>query len=181
MTDRTACLVVLLRAVNLGSHNKLPMPRLRELLTDLGARDVVTYLQSGQAVVGLAARQVPTFAERVHRAIEADLGLDIAVFTRTRDELAAVVADNPYPHLVETPKRLHVAFLAADPDPEVVQQVGRRHGDDEFTVGDRTLYLAYSANSRDSPLVGALRRLSVVTTARNWTTVTTLADLAARR
>jgi uncharacterized protein (DUF1697 family) len=173
-------LVVLLRAVNLGSHNKVPMAAFRELLTGLGGRDVVTYLQSGQAVVDLDDDQAAGFGDRVHDALAEHLGLQIDVLTRTGPEVAAVAAANPYPHLVETPKLLHAVFLDPDPDPELVESIGRRHGDDEFTVGDRVLYLAYSVNSRDSPLAGPLRRLPGISTARNWTTVVALADLVAR-
>lgn len=170
-------LVVLLRAVNLGAHNKVPMATFREVLTGLGGRDVVTYLQSGQAVVEVDDVQVAGFPDRVHDALADQLGLDIDVLTRTGAELSAVAAANPYPHLVATPKLLHAAFLDRTPEPDLVASIGRRHGEDEFTVGDRVLYLAFTVNSRDSPLVGPLRRLGVISTARNWTTVLALADL----
>ena len=173
-----ATVVVLLRAVNLGTHNRLPMARLREILTDLGAREVRTHLASGQAVVRVDATAVGGLADTVHDALAQHLHLDIAVLTRTPAELAAVIADNPYPQLVDTPKRLHVVFLDATPDPALVDRVGRRHDPDEFTVGDRVLYLAYAGTSRDSPLGAVLRRLGGVQTARNWTTVTALATLA---
>jgi len=42
--------VVLLRAINVGGRNKIPMAELRELLTKLGFSDVVTYIQSGNVV-----------------------------------------------------------------------------------------------------------------------------------
>jgi uncharacterized protein (DUF1697 family) len=174
-------LVVLLRAVNLGSHNKVPMAAFRELLTALGGRDVVTYLQSGQAVVDVDDDRAAGFDDQVHDALADRFGLQIDVLTRTGAEMAAVAAANPYPHLAATPKLLHAVFLEYDPDPDLVESIGRRHGDDEFTVGDRVLYIAYSVNSRDSPLAGPLRRLPAgIATARNWTTVLALAELVAR-
>ncbi len=181
MTNTATCVVVLLRAVNLGSTNKVPMASFRDLLAGLGAREVVTYLQSGQAVVDLHPGRVPGFAERVHDAIADELGLDLTVVTRTAEELAAVAAANPFPHLVATPKRLHVSFLDGDPDPNRVEAIGQRHGDDEFAVGDRVLYLAFAGSSRDSPLNSRLGRLGVVGTARNWTTVTKLVEISAGR
>ena len=51
--------VALLRAVNLGSHKKIAMPALRELLADLGYADVETYLQSGNAVLTAPATTPP--------------------------------------------------------------------------------------------------------------------------
>ena len=170
----TRC-AVLLRGVNVGRANRIAMADFRSVLEELGCRDVVTYLQSGNAVV-----EAPPdgLAQRVERALRERLGLDVRVLVRTGNELAAVVAANPFPELVPEPKRLHVAFLEGQPDEAVVRGIGLRHGDDEFRVGDRVLYLAYAGGTQNSALEKPLRRLAGVSTDRNWTTVTRLASLA---
>lgn len=170
--------MVLLRGINVGGANRVPMADLRSLLVDLGAGNVVTYLQSGQAVVDADPEGL---ADRVEAALADRFGRTIRVLTRTAAEVDAVVAGNPYPHLVDTPKRLHVVFLERDPDPAEVERVGgTRHGTDEFTVADRALYLAYESLSNDSPAAKAVARLKSTgtQTARNWTTVLTLQKLA---
>jgi uncharacterized protein (DUF1697 family) len=178
--NRGTRLVVLLRGINVGGRNRIPMAELRTLLTELGASSVATHLQSGQAVLDVADDEVGGFAGRVHEQIQRRLGLDIDVLVRTREELAAIVAANPYPRLESTPKRLHVSFLDRTPDPETVAAAGTAHGGDEFAVGDRVLYLAFSGSSHDSPLLPVLRRLGGVQTARNWTTVTAVMGLCDR-
>ncbi|HVA59393.1 MAG TPA: DUF1697 domain-containing protein [Mycobacteriales bacterium] len=170
----SAC-AVLLRGINVGRHNRLSMGELRSVLEAVGARAVGTYLQSGNAVVeaepnGLAAR--------IEDELRRRLGLEVRVLVRTAAELGAVVKANPFPGRVATPKQLHVAFLEAPAPAEVVRAVGTTHGADEYAVGDRVLYLSFAATSHDSPLNEALRRLGVVMTARNWTTVTRLLELA---
>lgn len=174
-------LVVLLRAINLGPTNKVPMAHLREVLAALGGRDVVTHLQSGQAIVDLPGRAAAGFAGRVHDALEASLGLSIDVMTRTAPELAAVVDANPFPHLTSEPKRLHAVFLDTTPDPEQVAAVGSTAGGDEFVVGDRVLYAAFTGSTHDSPLQARIRRLGGVQTARNWATVTALHERCQQR
>lgn len=172
-------IVLLLRAVNLGSHNRVPMPVFRDLLTGLGARGVVTYLASGQAVADIDGPH-DTFVERVHKAILDRLGLDLDVFSRTPAELADIVRANPFPHLANTPKQLHVAFLDTPVDTARIEAIGRHHGRDELAVGDRAVYLAYAATMHNSPLGAAMRRLGGRQTSRNWTTVTKLLELATR-
>lgn len=172
-------IVLLLRAVNLGPHNRVPMPVFRDLLTGLGARDVVTYLASGQAVADIDEPH-ENFVERVHKGILDQLGLDIDVFSRTPAELADIVRANPFPHLANTPRQLHVAFLDAPVDTARIGAIGRHHGQDELAVGDRAVYLVYTGTMHDSPLGTAMRRLGGRQTARNWTTVTKLAELSAR-
>jgi len=97
---------------------------------------------------------------------------------RTASELADVVAANPFPQRVATPKLLHVAFYDRQPEASVIDEVGADHGNDQLVLGDRVLYLSYAGTSHDSQLVAALRRIGGVSTARNWTTVTKLLTLA---
>ncbi len=172
--------IVLLRAVNLGSHNKVPMPAFRDLLADLGGRNVVSYVASGQAVADIDGDHA-TFGATVHDGIRDRFGLDIDVFTRTPADLRDLATANPFPELVATPKQLHVAFLDTTPDAARIAEIGTRHGDDELAVGDRALYLAYARSSHDSPLVKALRRLGGRQTSRNWATVAKLVELSAGR
>jgi len=174
----TTC-IVLLRGINVGKNNRLKMEDFRTAVEAAGGRNVLTLLASGQAV---AKVQEPfsenAFAEQVGRELRDRFGLSVAAAVRTGEHLAQVIEANPYPHLVATPKQLHVVFLDVAPDPETVTLIGTRHGDDEFAVGDRVLYLAFSRQSHDSPLVGALRALNGgAGTARNWATITKLDTL----
>lgn len=172
----TRC-AVLLRGINVGRNNRLSMPDFRAALDGLGCHDVSTYLQSGNALV----RAEPAgLAARVEQALRDSTHLDVRVVVRTADELADVVTGNPFPDRVDQPKRLHVVFLGAQPTRQELNGLGSRHGSDELAVGDRALYLAYAGDSHRSPLEKALRRLDVVQTARNWTTVTALLELARR-
>ena len=57
-------LVVLLRAINVGGRNKIPMADLRELLAELEFANIATYIQSGNVVCssdkepGVAAMEI---------------------------------------------------------------------------------------------------------------------------
>jgi uncharacterized protein (DUF1697 family) len=169
-------LIVLLRGVNVGKHNRISMPAFRGVLEAVGCTEVQTYVQSGNAVVACNGS-----ADRLAAAVRAELtaaaGLDVLVMVRTGAELAAVVEANPFAGEAYDPKLLHVAFLTGPPDPERLAAVD--HGallPDRMAVGDRALYLCYATRSQNSPL--AKVRLGVEATARNWTTVTALRDLA---
>lgn len=166
---------VLLRGVNVGGHRRLPMADLRRALEALGYTDVKTYLQSGNAVV-TAPDDDPA---RVAGRIEKQLGIGSDVLVRTGPELAAVIAGNPFPDAVANPKLLHVAFLAAQPDPARVAALDpAKYAPDEFRLGDRVVYLRFAVSSGRSKLaVDALARFGVVATARNWNTVVALASL----
>jgi uncharacterized protein (DUF1697 family) len=168
---------LLLRAVNVGGHGKLPMADLRRVLEGLGHRDVQTYLQSGNAT--LDADLAPgDLARQVENALHEQLGLRTEVIVRTGGELAAVLDANPFPDALANPSWLLVTFLR-DPLPaDVVQRLDPdAWRPDRFAVLGREVYQAYAAGSgRSRMATGLLRGLPVVGTARNWNTVVALAE-----
>jgi uncharacterized protein (DUF1697 family) len=169
----------LLRGINIGSHKRLAMPALREVVESLGHTDVETYLQSGNVVFTRRGRADPGPA--LEAAIEKATGLDVAVVTRTGDELARVVEANPYP--VSDPTKVVVGFLA-----DAVELADLELGDlsgylpDELTVTGREVYVSVPNGQGRSKLMEALvkRRLRTTLTVRNWRTVTALAEMTGR-
>ena len=107
--------IVLLRGINLPRHKRISMPELRAALEDAGFDDVKTYVQSGNVV--LSSRASPkTVAQKVGTLIADRFGLDVDVVVRTRDELADVVARDPFGKVASEPKRYQVTFLASKLD-----------------------------------------------------------------
>jgi uncharacterized protein (DUF1697 family) len=172
--------IVLLRGINLGSRNRIAMPALREALTDAGFEDVETYLQSGNVVLSSDASQEQV-ARKCERQIAERFGLDIPVVVRTRDELAKVVKRNPLGKVATNPKRYQVSFLAGKLEPEVVRKLAAVAAPSErFVVDGREIYAWHPEGVARSKLWAALagKGLGVTATARNWTTVTKLLELA---
>jgi uncharacterized protein (DUF1697 family) len=156
------------------------MPALREALEEDGFGDVKSYVQSGNVI--LTSRAAPaTVARKVERLIAERLGLDVDVVVRTRDEFAEVVRRNPLGKVAKDPKRYQVSFLDAEPDPEVVRKLkGLAAGGEQLVADGREIYAWHPDGVARSKLWAALagRGLGVTATARNWTTVTKLLELA---
>lgn len=166
--------VLLLRGVNVGGHGRLPMADLRVVLEALGARDVRTYIQSGNAVFRGALD-----AETIAAAIEARAGFRPGAIMLSREALADTIAANPFPEAEQTPKALHLAFLAADPRPAAGALDAAAAADERWHLDNRVAYLHCPSGLGRSKLAGSLERLlGVPVTARNWATITRLAALA---
>ena len=133
--------VALLRAVNLGSHKKLAMPALRELLTGLGYTGVETYLQSGNAVLTAPGATPDEVTGRDRgRASPRDLGLTTEVILRTAAELRAVVDGNPL--TVGDPTKTSVLFLYEPPPPDRLDGVDPgAYAPEEMVAAGREVYL----------------------------------------
>jgi uncharacterized protein (DUF1697 family) len=178
--------VALLRGINVGGHNRVAMSELREVVRSLGHTDVATYIQSGNVVFTSAAADTAAIAAALERAIAASLGVRPAVVVLSRDELAQVVADNPYPEETN-PKYLHAAFTREPIGPDVLatiadaqQRAAGKGSRDEVTAVGRILFLRTPEGLARSELAAQLARASGPlaatgsATMRNWATVTKL-------
>jgi uncharacterized protein (DUF1697 family) len=174
--------VALLRGVNLGSHKKIAMADLRELVAGIGGEGVTTYVQSGN-VVFRSGGERDELRQTIERQIRTRLGHDVTVVLRTSKELERLVAASPFAEREADPTRLHVSFLAAAPEPRRVNELERAQLEpDELRVVRNDVYLHMPNGYGRSRLGNALieKQLRVGATTRNWRTVTKLAELARR-
>ena len=156
------------------------MPALRAALAQAGFDDVRTYVQSGNIVLGSGDR-AGAVTRKVQRVIADEFGLDIAVVTRTRAQLAKVVERNPLARVAKDPKRYQVSFLDAKPPRDVVRRLEEAADENErVVVAGREVYAWHPDTIARSKLWALLagQSLGVTATARNWTTVTKLLELA---
>jgi len=172
--------IALLRGINLGSRRRVAMTDLRDVLTRCGYGDVRTYLQSGNVVL-TSDTSDDRLARELEEQIAANLGVDVQILVRTRDELADVIGRNPLVDVVKDPKRYQVSFLSAEPDPQRVRELAALDvAPEQFVLSGREIYAWHPDGIQRSQLAAALsdRRLGVTATARNWNTVTKLLVLA---
>jgi uncharacterized protein (DUF1697 family) len=164
--------VALLRAINLGSTNKVSMPKLKAAIEGLGFEDVRTYINSGNVVITSAKK--PTTAA-LEQAIASELGVKTTVVLRTAAELKKALAANPFTdadpskvQIIFLPARASVAGLDADPAPP-----------DEYRVKGKEIYCHYPNGQGRSKLAAYLgRTISATGTSRGLKTVTKLLELA---
>ena len=156
------------------------MPQLRAALTDAGFEDVRTYVQSGNGVL-TSSDSAAEAARACERVIEKEFGLKIPVVVRTRAALARVVSRNPLAKVANDPKRYQVSFLEKKPSAELIGKLAAEAAPGERVVADgREIYAWHPEGVARSKLWAALagKGLGVTATARNWTTVTKLLELA---
>ena len=88
--------ICLLRAVNLGNHNKVSMPVLREALSAEGFGAVRTYVQSGNIVLTSRHRSAAAVGDAVAAVVERCAGVRTPVIVRTPAQLDAIAAWDPF-------------------------------------------------------------------------------------
>ena len=159
----------LLRAVNVGGNNKLPMAELKALCEGLGLGRVQTYIASGN-VVFASERSEADIRGAIEAALAARYAKQLGVLVRSAAELGEVAANNPWP---DRPGNRVVAIFIDGP--LALDGVTGQRGE-TIMLGPRAIYVDYHAGMADTRLRIPAAKLG---TARNLNTVTKLAAMTA--
>ena len=167
--------VALLRAINVGGRNKMPMAELRDLLGELKFTNVASYIQSGN-VVCTTSKKPASVASSIKAGIADRFGHDIAVVVRTAAEIEQIIADFPY--LDADPKSSGVVFLADTYDGELDASA---FTPDQCTVAGANVHVNCPTRFAATKLTTAWieKQTGLAGTRRNWATVLKLHQMAA--
>jgi uncharacterized protein (DUF1697 family) len=175
--------VALLRGINVGGKNRVPMAQLKSLLASLGHEDVVTYIQSGNVVFRSPVSDARKVGAAIEKRIAEEFEGPASVLIRTPAELRAVAKRNPFLKAGVDASKLHVVFLDRSPKKSAVADLDpERSPPDEFEVRGSEIYLHLPNGAGRSKLTVDYfeKRLDVRGTARNWRTLTKLISLSQR-
>ncbi len=163
--------VALLRAMNVGGTGKLPMAELAAIARSAGFQRVQTYIASGN-VVFESAEPEEEIKDALEKALAAYAGKHVSVMVRTGEEMAALLAANPFQH--RAPNRTVVIFLDEPPPADALDSVVAPDGE-EVRLGRREIYVHYGeAMARSKLKIPAANN----GTARNINTVTRLVAMS---
>ena len=175
--------VALLRSVNVAGHGRLAMDELRASFEALGYSGVTTYIQTGNVLFSTGSKSETGLATSIEQRLAEDFGDAPAVLIRSVPDLLRVGSASPYAKAGADPRRHHVTFLATRPSKAALDAFALPpSGRDELVVDGKEIYVHTPDGYAETKYTGTFleRRLGVVSTTRNWNTVTKLCALARR-
>ena len=170
--------ISMLRGINVGGQNKIPMPELKRLYEGLNYANVETYIQSGNVVFDGPDRTAAGMAAAIETQIEQQFGSKVAVFVRDAADFRRILDSNPF--LMgrnESPAFLHVTFLYRAPSAAQWSSLKAPDGiSDEFFPGVREVFIFCPNGYGRTKLSNTFfeRKLGMPATTRNWNTVQAL-------
>jgi uncharacterized protein (DUF1697 family) len=174
--------LILLRGINVGGKNKIPMVELKLFLEEQGCTNVTTYIQSGNVILqsNLDAKALnQKIEENVPRKFKLDSSI-IKVLVLTKEELQQIVNNRPT-GFGDQPEKYHsdAIFLIGTKAAQAMPVFSPREGVDKVWPGDGVIYSqrlsAQRTKSRLSKIVGTPAYQSM--TIRNWNTTTKLLEM----
>lgn len=177
--------ILLLRGINVGGKNKVPMADLKKCLEALGFSDVVTYIASGNVI--MRSKEKPAEIQaHIEKALPKKFKLDstlIKILVLTASELKAVVNNKPK-GFGDQPKKYHsdAIFLMDISAKEALSVFSPKEGVDTIWPGNGVIYSQRLSSKRTK---SRLNRIMVSPlyksmTIRNWNTTTKLLEMAMR-
>lgn len=175
--------VILMRGINVGGKNKIPMVELKLFLEEQEFENVATYIQSGNVLLR-SALDAKILSRKIEDALPRRFKLDssiIKILALTRSQLQAVIDNKPH-GFGDQPDKYHsdAIFLVGINAAEAMHVFNPREGVDKIWAGDSVIYSqrlsALRTKSRLSRIVGTPAYQSM--TIRNWNTTTKLLELA---
>ncbi len=160
--------LALFGSINVGG-NRLAMADLRAAFEAEGFENIETVVASGNVLFDHPERPDEGLEEKLGLMMHERFGFDSVALVRSRDGLAAAIAENPFAADGEE-QFVHTLFLEGPVDADGYARLeADRTGPERLAMGDRALHIDYCAGAGESKLVGAFieRRLGQRGTARN--------------
>jgi uncharacterized protein (DUF1697 family) len=166
--------VALMRGINVGGKNMLPMKDLAAMFVAEGCTAVSTYIQSGNVLFSATPKVLVGLSGKITGRIAKKFGYQIPVVIRSADELARAIRTHPFLKNGADEKMVHLAFLSDVPSVEAIAGLdANRSPGDSFHVQDREIYLHLPNGAGKTKLTNAYfdSKLKTISTMRNWATV----------
>lgn len=165
--------VVLLRGVNVGKGNRVPMAEFKLLLERLGHTEVKTLLNSGNATFVSSARSGVKLAAAIAAEVERRFGVTTPVVVKSAAEVALIIGQSP----MVPPEAEHSRFLVAfGPDERALQALSPllhlARDAERLVITNHAAYLHCPGGLLESKVAEAmLGKAGRGVTTRNWATV----------
>ena len=165
--------IAFLRAINVGGR-VVKMDALKQHFAMPGFKNIATYIQSGNVVFDHTNTDTEILTKKIEQKLHKELGYEVKTLLRTPADIESVIKNNPFSNHAED-MALHVTFLSAIPDPELLTQlISMQIESEKFNCIDNILYVLvkkgkYGESKFSNNFIEKKLKLSATT--RNWATV----------
>ena len=170
--------LALLRGINVSGHNMIKMEALKTMLESIGFSNVRTYVQSGNVFVDTEEESASKVGFMIKQEIFKVFGHEVPTIVITKEDLELCFKNNPFlkEKDVDT-KKLYVAFVSIILKSENINDLKiSQFKPDEVSIDDNRIFVKYAVGAGKTKFDQKYieKKLNVVSTMRNWNTITNL-------
>lgn len=172
--------ITILRGINVGGHRKILMADLKTLFQKLGAKNVETYIQSGNVI--FEHKNADNLSSIITDEIERTFGFKVPTITFSEKYLQEIIINNSFADEFEV-ERLHITFFKHEPEAALVKKLTEfDFGKDDFIIKGRAVYVYCHKKYSDTKLNNQFfeKKLNTPATTRNWKTILKINELVTK-
>lgn len=170
-----------LRGINVGGHHKVPMAELRAELEELGATEVKTLLNSGNALFNHADSKIEKLEKQIEQHLSTVFGFPIPIMLRESKDVYQLAQTDPFSKIEVTKDiRLYVTFVRKDIEAKL--KLPRVSADKSFTIlqiHNRSIISVLDLAQANTPkgMEEMEKLFGKDITTRNWNTIIKMSAL----
>lgn len=171
--------IALLRGINVGGHKKVPMAILRELLSNLGFKNVKTYIQTGNVIFQFSEKNSNLLEELILKTIASHFGFNVKVIVKTKQELQSVFDACVF--LEDKKTKSYFILLSKVPEANLVNEANKiTFENEEFAIVNNCIYYYSSIGYGRAKfnMNSFEKKLNSNATSRNYNTIKKLLELS---
>ena len=172
----------MLRGINISGHRMIRMDALKALYADMGFKNTVTYIQSGNVIFQSQPAIISELEKIISDGIREKFGFDVPVIIKEMEELRHIIEANPF--LIEPVKeisKIYLTFLSSVPKKELYEKMSEgQNYEEEYQLIGNTIFI-YCPNGYGNTKLSTNfieNKLKVTATSRNWKTTLELLRMA---
>ena len=164
--------IALLRGINVAGHKKIKMADLRTALSNLGLKNVATYIQSGNVFFTSEEKNINKLEQDIHNIILSNFGFEVPVLITTTEALQTVLDDCPFDE--EVKQNSYFILLYNTPSTDLVKEFsGISHPNETVIIREKCIYFYSSVGYGKAKFNNRFfeKKLKINSTARNYKTM----------
>nr|WP_315154419.1 DUF1697 domain-containing protein [uncultured Flavobacterium sp.] len=177
--------LALLRGINVSGHNMIKMEALKTALENIGFQNVVTYIQSGNVFIDTDEENAPAVGFKIKQEIFKVFGHEVPVIVIGKADLEACFRNNLFlKEAAADTKKLYVAFVSMQLRSDSINDLKMSQvKPDEAHIDESRIYIKYAVGAGKTRFDQKYieKKLNVISTIRNWNTVTQLLKMYEER
>ena len=113
--------VAFLRGINVGGHHKVPMKELKDILQNMGFKNIITLLNSGNVIFETNQAKISELESQIAQQLNSSFGFPIPVIIRSAENLKQLILSNPFSGIeITNETRLYISFLRNKPQTDLL-------------------------------------------------------------
>ncbi|MCG8485189.1 MAG: DUF1697 domain-containing protein [Clostridia bacterium] len=166
--------IALLRGINVGGKRIIKMDDLKTVLSSIGLKNIITYIQSGNIIFDCPKSNIQVLEEKMKKEIFKSFGFEVPVIIRTHEEYIALTDRNPFFNAESDTSKLVITFLQQKPNAEDIRITEKLDfPPDKFQIKGKEVFIYCESKYHLTKISNSFfeKKLNTHATSRNWKTL----------